>query len=125
MVSNSNVVIYTDESNNVKIDVLLENENVWLSQKKIAELFDKDVKTINKHILNIYAEKELQEEATGLFFEIVQHEGNRDIKRDIAFYNLEMIIAIGYRVNSNKAIAFRQWATKVLKEYKKNIKQKL
>ncbi len=68
MVSNSNVVIYTDESNNVKIDVLLENENVWLSQKKIAELFDKDVKTINKHIINIYAEKELKEDSTIFIF---------------------------------------------------------
>ena len=113
----SNIAIYTDKENNVKIDVLLEQDNVWLTQKKLAELFEKDLKTINTHILNIYKEQELEENSTISFFEIVQNEGNRQVKRNVAFYNLDMIIAVGYRVNSDKAIDFRKWATKVLKEY--------
>ena len=113
----SNIAIYTDKENNVKIDVLLEQDNVWLTQKRLAQVFDKDVKTINAHISNIYKEQELDENSTISFFEIVQNEGNRQVKRNVAFYNLDMIIAIGYRVNSSKAIDFRKWATKVLKEY--------
>lgn len=117
MKNEGNIVIYTDKENNVKIDVLLEQDNVWLTQKKLAELFNKDVKTVNTHISNIYKEQELEENSTISFFEIVQNEGNRQVKRSVAFYNLDMIIAVGYRVNSNKAIAFRKWATRVLKEY--------
>ncbi len=117
MEDKSNVVIYTDESNNIKIDVLLENENVWLTQKKLAELFDVKHNTIIHHIQEIYSSKELEEKSTCQNFRQVQKEGNRNISRGLLFYNLEMIIAIGYRVNSNKAIAFRKWATKVLKEY--------
>ena len=113
----NNVLIYRDKQNNVKIDVLLEQNNVWLTQKKIAELFDKDVKTINTHILNIYKEMELEESSTISFFEIVQKEGNRQVKRNLAFYNLDMIISVGYRVSSSKATDFRKWATNVLKEY--------
>lgn len=112
-----NIAIYTDKENNVKIDVLLEQDNVWLTQKKLAELFDIKHNTIVHHIQEIYSSEELTEKATCRNFRQVQKEGNRSVSRDLLFYNLDMIIAVGYRVNSNKAIDFRKWATKVLKEY--------
>jgi hypothetical protein len=111
MENNSNIAIYTDKENNIKIDVLLEKDNVWLSQKKIAELFDKDVKTISKHIINIFNENELDEKSNSQKMRIA----NSD--KPVTMYNLDTIIAVGYRVNSLKAIDFRKWATKILKEY--------
>ena len=112
-----NVILYTDEQGHISLEVSLENETVWLSQKQIAELFDKDVRTINDHIKAIYKEEELVENSTIRNFRIVQKEGNREVARDVLHYNLDVIISIGYRANSKKATKFRQWATSVLKEY--------
>jgi len=82
--------------------VILKDENIWLTQKGMSELFDKDVKTINRHIINIFEDGELNENSTISFFEIVQNESGHNIKRNIKIYNLDMIIAVGYRVNSKK-----------------------
>lgn len=101
----------------IELAISIENEIIWLTQKQIAELFDKDVRTINDHIKAIYKEEELLENSTIRNFRIVQKEGNREVSRDIIHYNLDVVISIGYRANSKKATKFRQWATKVLKEY--------
>ncbi|MGJ0323143.1 RhuM family protein [Aliarcobacter cryaerophilus] len=101
----------------IEIAVSIQNETIWLTQKQIAELFDKDTRTINEHIKTIYKEEELTEISTIRNFRIVQKEGNREVSRDIIHYNLDVVISIGYRANSKKATKFRQWATKVLKEY--------
>ncbi|WP_066356037.1 virulence RhuM family protein [Aliarcobacter skirrowii] len=101
----------------IELAISIENETVWLTQKQIAELFDKDVRTINDHIKAIYKEEELVENSTIRNFRIVQKEGNREVSRDIIHYNLDVVISIGYRANSKKATKFRQWATKVLKDY--------
>ena len=111
------IIIYKTPDNKVKIDVSLENETIWLTQKQIAELFGKGVPTINEHIKNIYKEKELDGAATIRNFRIVQKEGKRVIERNIDFYNLDCILSVGYRVNSQKATRFRIWATKTLKDY--------
>lgn len=110
-------LLYTTPNQGVKIEVFLHNENLWLPQKRIAELFGVDISTINEHIKNIYKSGELEEEGTTGKFPIVQVEGKREVKREINFYNLDTIIAVGYRVNSLKATQFRIWATNVLKEY--------
>ncbi|WP_330948771.1 virulence RhuM family protein [Virgibacillus sp. MG-45] len=117
MQNETNILIYQTEDGNTKIDVRLENETVWMTQKAIAELYQKGVNTINEHIKNIYAEGELRESATIRKNRIVQSEGKREVEREVAFYNLEMIIAIGYRVRSHRGTQFRQWATKRLNEY--------
>lgn len=114
----TNIAIYSDGEMELKISV--DDETIWLTQKQIAELFDKDVRTINEHIKSIYKEEELYENSTIRNFRIVQKEGNREVTRDISHYNLDVIIFIGYRANSKKATKFRQWATKVLKEYISN-----
>ena len=101
----------------IELAISIENETVWLTQKQIAELFDKDVRTINDHIKAIYKEEELLENSTIRNFRIVQKEGNREVSRDVLHYNLDVVISIGYRANSKKATKFRQWATSVLKEY--------
>ncbi|MCL2050738.1 MAG: virulence RhuM family protein [Lachnospiraceae bacterium] len=110
-------LIYKDENGEIKVRVLLINKNLWLTQNLIAELFDVEQPAIAKHIKNIYKEEELQKSATHSKTELVQQEGNRFVKRNIDIYNLDMIIAVGYRVNSKKATKFRQWSNKVLKEY--------
>ena len=110
------ILIYKTEDNDIKVDVLLENETLWLNQKQLAELFAVQVPAIAKHIANILEEEELSK-ATISKMEIVQKEGNREVKRNIDFYNLDMVIAVGYRVNSKQATHFRIWATKVLREY--------
>jgi len=110
------ILIYKTEDNDIKVDVLLENETLWLNQKQMAELFAVQVPAIAKHIANILEEEELSK-ATISKMEIVQKEGNREVKRNIDFYNLDMVIAVGYRVNSKQATHFRIWATKVLREY--------
>ena len=102
--------------NIVKLDVRLENESVWLNRQQIALLFDRDVKTIGKHINNALRE-ELKEMSTVANFAIVQNEGGRLVNRTIEFYNLDMVISVGYRVKSDRGIKFRQWANRVLKEY--------
>lgn len=117
MNSETDILIYQTEEGNTKIDVRLENETVWMTQKAIAELYQKGVNTINEHIKNIYAEGELQESATIRKNRIVQTEGKREVEREVSFYNLEMILAIGYRVRSHRGTQFRQWATERLNEY--------
>ena len=101
----------------IELAVSIENETIWLTQKQIAELFDKDTRTINEHIKTIYKEEELTKISTIRNSRIVQKEGNREVARDVLHYNLDVVISIGYRVNSKKATKFRQWSTKILKEY--------
>ena len=113
----SNIVLYETEDGKVNVDVLLKDETIWLTQKSMAELFDVNVPAINKHLSNIYDEGELLKNSTISKMEIVQQEGKRNIKRSVEFYNLDAIIAVGYRVNSKKATKFRIWATDVLKDY--------
>lgn len=116
--NNQNIIVYEDGEMELKAS--LEHETIWLTQKQISELFDKDVRTINEHIKTIYKEEELFENTTIRNFRIVQKEGNREISRDVSHYNLDLIISVGYRTNSKKATRFRQWATSVLKEYISN-----
>ncbi|MEI6887251.1 MAG: virulence RhuM family protein [bacterium] len=110
-------LIYNSPNGEVKVDVLLENENIWMQQKNIASLFDVKIPAISKHINNIYKEGELNKESTISILETVQNEGDRLIKRKVEYYNLDLIIAVGYRVNSKKATQFRIWASSILKEY--------
>lgn len=117
MESINQFVLYTTEDGDVKLRLFLEDETLWLSQKLIGELFQVESHTINYHIKEIYKSEELEEISTTRKFRVVQREGNRDVARDVTFYNLDMIIAVGYRVNSKRATQFRIWATKVLKEY--------
>ncbi|WP_415395914.1 virulence RhuM family protein [Sulfurimonas sp. CS5] len=114
---NTEFLLYTTPNSDVKIEIYMHNETVWLPQKKIAELFGVDVTTINEHLKNIYKSHELEEEATIGKFPRVQMEGKREVKREINFYNLDAILSVGYRVNSTKATQFRIWVTKILKEY--------
>ncbi len=113
----NDILLYTDANGKVKIEVIFEEETFWLSQKKMAQLFDVSVSTINEHLQNIFKSNELNESATIRKFRIVQREGNRDVSREIDFYNLDAIIAVGYRVNSYQATQFRIWATSTLKEF--------
>nr|WP_319489916.1 virulence RhuM family protein [uncultured Caproiciproducens sp.] len=115
--STAEFLIFTSQANENTIEVRVEDETVWLTQKLIAELFGVDVRTINDHLKNIYAEGELEEEATIRKNRIVQKEGNREVGRDVLFYNLDAIISVGYRVNSLRATQFRQWATGVLRNF--------
>lgn len=110
-------LMYHSEDENVVINALIKDDTVWLTQKAMAELFAVEAPAINKHLKNIFLEGELQEDATVSKMEIVQAEGTRNVKRKVAFYNLDAIISVGYRVNSRKATKFRIWATGVLKEY--------
>ena len=110
-------VLYTGIDGKIKLEVFLEEETLWLSQKMMAELFEVEVNTINYHLKEIYKSEELQELATIRKIRIVQKEGTREVSREVDFYNLDVIIAIGYRVNSKKATQFRIWATSILKEY--------
>jgi hypothetical protein len=111
------IVLYTTESGNVSVDVYFENETFWLTQKSMAELFDCTADNISLHLKNIYAENELNVHSTAEKFSVVRREGERDVRREVTFYNLDAIIAVGYRVNSKSATRFRQWATQTLKEY--------
>jgi prophage maintenance system killer protein len=113
----SEIIIYQSGVNQTEVHVILEAETVWLSQKQMAELFDKDSDTVGLHLKNIYSERELDESATAEFFSVVQKEGSRNVKRKIKFYNLDAIISVGYRVNSKRGTQFRQWASQRLKEY--------
>ena len=111
------IIIFRDGANAPKVEVLLRQENLWLTQSSMAKLFDVQKAAISKHLSNIYLSGELEKNSTVSILETVQTEGNRQIKRQIEFYNLEAVIAVGYRVNSERAIIFRNWATKILKEY--------
>ena len=115
--STTEFLIFTSQAGENSIEARYEDETIWLSQKLMATLFEVDVRTINKHLKNIYAQNEQTETATIRKFRTVQTEGNREINRAIAFYNLDAIISVGYRVNSIRATQFRQWATKVLKDF--------
>lgn len=117
MESNSQIIIYQTEDGRTKIDVRLEKETVWLSQRMMAELFQSTVPNINMHIKNIYEEGELNAQATIQDFLIVQQEGNREVSRHVDFYNLDVIISVGYRIQSHVATRFRQWATQHIREY--------
>ena len=110
----SNILLYSNDHGKVNIQVRYEDGTFWLTQKRMAELFSVDVRTINEHLKNIFRPKELSEEGTIRKIRIVQTEGNRQVERNVAFYALEAIIAVGYRVNSEQATRFRQWATKTL-----------
>ena len=111
------VVIYQSADGQAFLDVRLEQETVWLSQKQMAELLDKDTDTIGLHIRNIYKEGELEPDATTEESSVVQNEGSREVRRTLKFYNLDVIISVGYRVKSQSGTQFRQWATKVLREH--------
>ena len=111
------VVLYQEDDRNINVNVYFKDETYWLTQKSMAELFDVNVPTISRHLQNIFDEKELDKNATVSKNEIVQIEGERTVKRNLEFYNLDAIIAVGYRINSKKATKFRQWATQTLREY--------
>ena len=111
------ILLYSDESGKEFINVVFKDETFWLTQKAMAELFGCTPENILQHLKNIYAEEELNLNATTKKFLVVRREGSRDVQRSIDHYNLDAIIAVGYRVNSKKATRFRQWATKTLKEY--------
>jgi len=113
----NDILFYNDANGQVKIEVIYEGETFWLSQKKMAALFDVESHTITYHLKEIYQSKELTSEATTRKFRVVQREGNREVNRNIDFYNLDAIIAVGYRVNSYRATQFRIWATATLKEF--------
>ena len=113
----SNILLYETDEGKINVDVILKDETIWLTQKSMSELFDVNVPAINKHLNNIYEEKELDKNSTISKMEIVRKEGNRNVNRELEFYNLDAIIAVGYRVNSKKATKFRIWATKILKDY--------
>ena len=111
------VVLYQIEGTNICVNVMFKEETFWMTQKAMANLFDCTTDNISLHLKNIYKEEELEKEATTELFSIVQNEGQRNVTRKVKCYNLDAIIAVGYRVNSKKATRFRQWATITLKEY--------
>lgn len=111
------LLLYTTPNGKVKVEIFLRDENVWLTQAKIAELFDTERSVVTKHLQNIYSEGELNKDSTCANFAQVQIEGKRQVERGIEFYNLDAIISVGYRVNSAQATQFRIWATERLKEY--------
>lgn len=113
----SQIIIYNTETGETKIEVRLENETVWLTQRLMAELFQTTIPNINLHLKNVYGEDELDEIATVKDFLIVQIEGNREVQRTQKFYNLDAIISVGYRIKSGVATKFRQWATQRLREF--------
>jgi len=115
--SSSNILIYENTTGDIKLDVFLEGEAVWLNQEQMAVLFGKARRTIGEHIQNIYAEGELEESATRRNYRQVQIEGDREVQREIEHYNLDVIISVGYRVKSQQGTQFRIWATQRLREY--------
>lgn len=117
MTETNNIVFYQTENADVVVNVVYKDETFWLSQKAMAAVFDVNPQAITKHLSNIYEEQELVKDSTCSILEQVQKEGKRNVKRSVEFYNLDAIIAVGYRVNSKKATKFRQWATKTLREY--------
>jgi hypothetical protein len=113
----SNLILYSLPDGFVKVEVIFEEESFWLNQRRMADLFNVDIRTINEHLQNIFQSNELQSDATIRKFRIVQKEGKRVVEREIDFYHLDAIIAVGYRVNSYQATRFRIWATQTLREY--------
>ena len=116
-INRGEIIIYRAEDNTVQLDVRMEQETVWLTQQQMAELFQSSRTNIVEHIRHIYEDGELVEDATCRKFRQVQKEGIRMVAREMPFYNLDVIISVGYRVNSKRAVAFRQWSTKILKDY--------
>lgn len=110
-------LMYQSIDEDISVNAVIRDETIWLTQKSMAKLFDVDVPAISKHLSNIYDERELMRDSTISKMEIVQKEGNRKVKREQNFYNLDAIISVGYRVNSYRATQFRIWATSILKEY--------
>lgn len=116
-ISDNHIAFYQTADGSVNIEVLYANENIWLTQKRMAELFDCSADNISLHLKNIYHDKEVDQNLTTEDFSVVQNEGNRAIQRKVKMYSLEAIIAVGYRVNSERGTQFRQWATGILKNY--------
>ena len=114
---NNQIIIYQTDDDQTQIDVRLENETVWLTQAQMAELFQTDRTSIVRHINKIYADDELDRDSTCAKIAQVQKEGQRTVRRSIPYFNLDMIISVGYRVNSKRGVKFRQWANRVLKQY--------
>ena len=117
MANSSQIIIYQTASGETKLEVRLENETVWLTQKLMAALFQTTVPNINMHLKNVFEEGELDPAVTIKDFLIVRTEGNREVSRTIAYYNLDAIISVGYRIKSSVATSFRQWATRHIREY--------
>ena len=117
MGTNNQIIIYQTDDDQTQIDVRLENETVWLTQAQMAELFQTDRTSIVRHINKIYADDELDRDSTCAKIAQVQKEGQRTVRRSIPYFNLDMIISVGYRVNSKRGVKFRQWANRVLKQY--------
>lgn len=113
----SHMIIYTTEDGLTKIETTFDEDTVWLSIDQMAELLQRDKSTISRHIKNIYSEGELVREGTVAFFTTVQIEGDRQVTREICYYNLDVIISVGYRVKSKRGVEFRRWANSVLKQY--------
>lgn len=119
LANTGNILIYQNEKGDTKIDVYFEDDTIWMSQRSMSKLYQVDVRTINEHVLDIYADNELEENRTIRNFRMVRSEGTRQVSREIKHYNLDMILAVGYRVRSNVGIHFRRWASGVLTEYMK------
>ena len=117
MNENNQIIIYQTEDGQTQVDVRMENDTVWLTQAQMAELFQTDRTSIVRHINNIYKVEELDRESTCAKIAQVQVEGSRTVSRQIPYFNLDMIISVGYRVNAKRGVQFRRWANKVLKEY--------
>lgn len=115
--STEEFLVFKTQEQEKGISVRYEHENLWMTQKAMAELFNVEQPAIAKHLINIYSEKELEKDSTYSKMELVQKEGNRNVKRNVEFYSLDAIISVGYRVNSHRATQFRRWATQVLKKY--------
>ena len=117
MEKNFNFMVYKYADEETTVNAVIKDDTIWLTQKSMAELFDVNIPAVSKHLQNIFDEGELDKNSTVSKMEIVQQEGDRDVKRTVEFYNLDAIISVGYRVNSRRATHFRIWATKTLKEY--------
>ncbi len=116
-IPDNQITVYQTPDGKINIEVLYANENIWLSQKRMAELFGCSADNISLHLKNIYKDKELDESSTAEVFSVVQIEGKREVTRSITCYSLEAIIAVGYRVNSERGTQFRQWAITILQQY--------
>ena len=115
--NNGNIILYQTEDGKSRIEITLCNDTVWLTADQMAELFQRNKSTISRHIKNVFEDGELNPDSTVAFFATVQNEGNRSVERNLAYYNLDMIISVGYRVKSHRGVQFRIWATNILREY--------
>lgn len=115
--NNGNIILYQTEDGKSRIEVTLCNDTVWLTADQMAELFQRNKSTISRHIKNVFEDGELNPDSVVAFFATVQNEGDRTVEQNLAYYNLDMIISVGYRVKSHRGVQFRIWATQVLREY--------